>query len=45
MRSSGEEIEGLYSFDLVFFEEKFDVAGLGGGITREVDDGFWSDFV
>ena len=44
MRGVGEEIEGFDSFEVVFCEEEFDVAGLGGGVAGEIDDFFWNYF-
>ena len=43
MRGVGEEIEGFYRGDGVFFLKNGDVAGLSHGITREVEDFFWGD--
>ncbi len=38
MGGAREEIKGFDIFDLVFFEQKFNVAGLGSGITRKVNN-------
>ena len=46
MGGSGEEVKGLYGggFIVPFQEEGGDVAGLGRGVTREVDDFFGQNF-
>ena len=45
MGSTREEVEGFDGFNLVIFEEEFNVAGLGGGAARKINDGLWFDFV
>ena len=40
----GEEVEGFDGDDFVFVEKEGDVAGLGGGVARKIDDFLWGDF-
>ena len=44
MRGVGEEVEGFNIVDLILIQEDFDITGLGGGVTRKVDDFLWSNF-
>ena len=44
MWSTREEIEGDDFFNLVFFGEDTEVAGLSGGITGEVNNFSWCSF-
>ena len=44
MWRSGEEVVALMMADAVFFSEAGYVAGLGDGVTTEVDDARWCGF-
>lgn len=44
MGSAGEEVVSLDSGDVVFGEEKANVAGLSGGVTGEIDEFTRLDF-
>ena len=44
MGSAREKVESLERIEMIMRSEKSKVAGLGGGITREVDDGNWVNF-
>lgn len=43
MRSAGKEVERLDKIEVIFSEERFEIAGLGSGITREIDDFGWAN--
>ena len=44
MGGVGEEVKGFNGGDFILIEEKGNVASLGGGVTRKIDDFFWGDF-
>ena len=44
MGSAWEKVEGLKGIEVVMRGEKSKVAGLSGGVTREIDNGDWVNF-
>ena len=44
MGSAREKVEGLEGIEVIMRCKKGKVTGLGGGVTREIDNGDWVNF-